>query len=475
VSQLKKEVFVPIYLSNICHGACKICNMRRDNAEMLRITGTPKQFEEQLHVLYNIENIREICLLTGEYVEGKERSDNFFFVLYCIARAFEYGFEKVFFNIGSLTNYEIDLIFEKFPNDERLVLSLFQESYDKKLYEDFFGSPDKNNPKSNFQQRLSTPQRWIEKGFKNVDIGILLGLTKTIDKDVQHLIEHARKLYEMGATVYISLPRMYRFGQMNTLVSEDEFVRLVKFIKNECDWAKVIITTRESTEMIKKLLDYVDVISPGSSDVMPYSRKGSISNNIETSQFQVEPFRKRPREILTELAVDMTANDIYCKYERKLNLFLGGPIQHISNNELLIDEDKQLLIQSLIDALCLGSINVFSAHVEEQYGMRIPTVKEVCIRDFAWMENCDVFCLLVLDNGKNIIRSDGSFIELGWASSMNKPTIVIIDPVMLENTSFLFQGLISKFNIRVISLEKVISSPLILVDEINSMIANFKG
>jgi len=471
---MMQEVFVPVYLSNICHSSCNICNMSRQNRDMLRIKGTPEQFEEQLYILYNIENIRAICLLTGEYIDGEKRRDNFEFVLYCINRALEYGFNKVFFNIGSLTDFEMDLILDKFSNDSRLVLSLFQETYNEDLYKDVFGSLAADNPKSDFYRRLSTPQRWIEKGFKNVDIGILLGLGGETIKDIEKLIEHATKLYDMGATVYISLPRIYHAGQITQLVSDADFMNYIKFIKQKCKWAKIIVTTRETIEMIRELMPHVDVISPGSSDVMPYTRSGTIPNNENTSQFQIAQKRKRPSDILKELCVESNISKMTDNQHKKrnLNVLLGGPIQYISNSDNIIDTNKQGIIQSLINAMTSEGITVFSAHAEEQYGLKIPSVQEVCRRDFKWMNNCDVFCLMALDNGEHIVRSDGSCIELGWASSMNKPILILVDPDMLDNASYLLQGLVDNFKIKTLSIKNVIQDPSILVKAIHSMHIN---
>ncbi|NDO52150.1 thiamine biosynthesis protein ThiH [Lachnospiraceae bacterium MD335] len=302
---MKKEVFVPLYVSNICHSSCRICNLRKENKKVIRIQGGKEKLEEQLEILYKRENVREICFLTGELKQGEQRTENFEYIMYAINQAFQHGFQRIFFNIGSLMDEEIDKIYERYPHDNRIVLSLFQETYDKTIYQKVFGSYEQDNPKSNFDRRLTTPERWIKKGFLNVDIGILLGINPDTEQDIEKLIKHANYLYSLGAEVYLSLPRIYQFGKMTRLITDDKYIEYVRWLKRACPWARVIITTRESVTTIKKALPYIDVVSPGCSDIMPYTWEGEIINDERTSQFKVADKRSRPSEIIHELQIKM--------------------------------------------------------------------------------------------------------------------------------------------------------------------------
>ena len=160
------------------------------------------------------------------------------------------------------------------------------------------------NPKANFQQRLTTPERWIASGFSSVDIGILLGLHKDIREDIIALVEHANMLHKQGAEVYISLPRIRGTHIPDSNITDGQFIKIVKEIGIRCSWAKIILTTRENLQMLKILKPYVQVISPGSSDVLPYTNKGKIENSIHTSQFVVNPLRDRPSEVLKALEIE---------------------------------------------------------------------------------------------------------------------------------------------------------------------------
>jgi len=47
--------------------------------------------------------------------------------------------------------------------------------------------------------------------------------------------------------------------------------------------------------------------------------------------------------------------------------------------------------------------------------MLAESLKQVCLRDFGWMKQCDLFiAVLPLDESQNVIHSSGTAIELGW-------------------------------------------------------------
>lgn len=297
------ETFVPLYINNFCHSTCKICNYNVNNKGLERYCASLKEVENQLKIIYEIEKISAVCILTGEFINGEIRRKNFELVINSIEKAFLIGFEKVYFNIGSLYDEEIFILKEKFiSKKDSLVLSLFQESYDKNIYRKYFAS-DQISPKSNYDIRFSTPKRWINAGFKLVDIGILVGINKHIDQEISALSSHINQLKRLGAEICVSLPRV-KGNIIQNKISDDLYFDIIKSLSKMHSNVKFIITTRENIDFIKKVLIYVDIVSPGSSDLIPYTISGKISNKIETSQFVVKEERDRPSEVLNKLGVD---------------------------------------------------------------------------------------------------------------------------------------------------------------------------
>ena len=295
------ETFVPLYISNYCDSICKICNMNLNNPNFIRKNGGPKEIYKQLQIIKDTEGISAICILTGEYSSEISRFNNLFKVGWTIQTALNMGFKKVYFNIGSLTKIEIDYLKEWINTDDPVVLSLFQETYNESIYEKHFGFCSTNIPKSCFFQRLHTADNWLDAGFREIDIGILLGLTD-VAFDLSLLIDHANHLINRGGDIKISIPRIYCLKNNHELnISDETFMRSMAVLAFSLPNSKLIITTRESEELIHKLLPIVGIVSPGSSDVLPYSKEGCIPNNPNTSQFFVNHERARPASILNNI------------------------------------------------------------------------------------------------------------------------------------------------------------------------------
>ena len=198
------------------------------------------------------------------------------------------------FFFGSLTKEEIEILNQSISVKEKseLVLSLFQETYDRVAYQKYFGQ-NQQSSKSDYDQRLRTIDYWVEAGFNKIDIGILLGFKSEFEYDVLSLISHANRFLSAGVEVYISTPRI-----KGGLISETTYISILNKLRDELPNVKLIVTTRESTNFINSNIQLFDVISPGSSDVCPYSHSKFISNNPKTSQFVISEMRLSPSSIL---------------------------------------------------------------------------------------------------------------------------------------------------------------------------------
>lgn len=291
------ETVVPLYLTNYCDGECKVCAMQRNNKYLKRIEGSASEIHNQLRILYDVERVSAVSLLTGEFKPGSRRISNLECVVTSIFEAFGIGFQKIYVNIGSLRHDEIEVFENRFGHDDRIVLCVFQETYNRGRYGKFFGKRSHDSPKSDFNLRISTPRRWVEHGFKHVNIGILLGLGPPY-RDVRQLILHATELHTLDAEVAISIPRIRGLAKVPHEVSDEEFKEIVIRLAEECPWSRIVLTTREPISLIKELLPVIGVISPGTSDVLPYTASGCIPNDPRTSQFHVATIRPRPSWVL---------------------------------------------------------------------------------------------------------------------------------------------------------------------------------
>lgn len=150
-----------------------------------------------------------------------------------------------------------------------------------------------------------------------------------------------------------------------------------------------------------------------------------------------------------------------------VTLFVGGPIQHalVPGGMAAPIRDR---LRLTIEQLRRAGGDVLSAHVAERFGADTAsfTPEQVSVRDFAWMRECDVFVpvLPVLDG--DLLRTDGTHIELGWASALGRPIVGITDQPFTESASHLLKGLSEVAVASFLSPKEVADDPARLVDSV---------
>ena len=109
-------------------------------------------------------------------------------------------------------------------------------------------------------------------------------------------------------------------------------------------------------------------------------------------------------------------------------IFVGGPIQNAIGLDGIFNIQVRNLIETVLKILKKANYRILSAHTYENFGEMDVSNKfqEVCARDFQWMKECDLFlAVLPLDSKGEVISSSGTSVELGWASAMRKPIILV--------------------------------------------------
>ena len=128
----------------------------------------------------------------------------------------------------------------------------------------------------------------------------------------------------------------------------------------------------------------------------------------------------------------------------KMNIFLGGPITNILDSSGLVKKQFRNEVEGIIRYLCEHKYTIFSAHETERYGEETSkfTNMDILRRDFSWMEKCDLYIAYYASMKKEILRSDGTNIEIGWAYALNNPIIVICDFLLVSQLSLILQGML---------------------------------
>ncbi len=300
------ETFSPLYMTNTCDAECRMCGMRRDNRALQRETADMTAVTEQLRLLGG-RGMHAVALLTGEY-RAANRSWALRYVNEALRTAVTMNFGHVLINVGSIDEPEFDALLAGVERKAdgsvrpKLTMCTFQETYSRHHYAKFMGT-DPGNPRADYDRRLANFDRCFRAGMRVANPGILVGLNPDIAFEMMALTLHARHLLALGMEVYLSVPRLRQIagGRSQGGISDDDFIRLVAVLSLGLPRCKIVITTREDSDIQHKLVPIVTVLSAGSAAVTPYTET-SARFPLETSQFEVidkRPFEEILREHLT--------------------------------------------------------------------------------------------------------------------------------------------------------------------------------
>jgi 2-iminoacetate synthase len=307
------HTFVPLYTTNHCDSECKMCSMRKGNSRMERKFASRNEIIEQLEILYRHEGVRGVGFLTGEYQDKYVRLSTAFRIGWAIRTALDMGYERIYFNIGSMEPDEIAVLGEWIDPTDPVTMCVFQETYDRESYRRFMGDTAAGVPKSDYDRRVVSFDRWLDAGYRYVNPGVLVGLHEDVSSELVRLVAHGAHLRERGAVVDLSVPRMRpaMTSRDSTRINDDEYLRMMSILAFTCPEQRLVLTTREPQEFQDRAMALAGVISPGSPDVSPYRAEAQAVNAENTSQFLVADLR-RPRFILSRIESSGTKVSHFC-------------------------------------------------------------------------------------------------------------------------------------------------------------------
>jgi len=293
-------IFAPLYASDYCVNRCAYCGFNcGHNFERRKLT--MDEVREEVKLLQKMGHKR-LALETGEH-DGECPIG---YVLDCIKTIYDMKFEngeirRVNVNIAATTTENYRLLKEAGIG----TYILFQETYHEPTYERVHLA----GPKKNFDWHVTALDRAQDGGIDDVGGGVLFGLADPYFEVLGLMIhnEHLETQYGVGFHT-ISVPRLCPAAGMNIadfphLVADDIFAKIVAIIRIAVPFTGMILSTRESHEMRKKLLRLgISQISAGSStDVGGYAKRER--NEAVTPQFFVNDDRTA-LSIIAELMDD---------------------------------------------------------------------------------------------------------------------------------------------------------------------------
>lgn len=245
-------LFAPLYLSNYCVNGCTYCPYHSKNKHIARKKLTQDEIRAEVVALQDMGHKR-LALETGEHPTMNPIE----YVLESIDTIYSIkhkngAIRRVNVNIAATTveNYT------KLKNAGIGTYILFQETYNKKLYE----QKHPTGPKSNYAYHTEAMDRAMEGGIDDVGCGVLFGLTP-YRYDFVGLLMHAEHL-EAAKGVgphTISVPRIRRADDIDPLmfsnaIDDDTFAKIVAVLRISVPYTGLIISTRESRQARERVL-----------------------------------------------------------------------------------------------------------------------------------------------------------------------------------------------------------------------------
>lgn len=283
-------LFAPLYLSNYCVNGCVYCPYHAKNKHITRKKMAQEEIKEEVIALQDMGHKR-LAIETGEDP---------------VNNPIEYVLEslKTIYSVhhknGSIRRANVNIAATTVENYKKLkeagigTYILFQETYNKKSYEELHPT----GPKHNYAYHTEAMDRAMQGGIDDVGLGVLFGL-ESYKYEFSALLMHAEHLeavYGVGPHT-ISVPRIRKADDIDPStfdngIDDDIFAKIVACIRIAVPYTGMIISTRESQKCRERVLNLgVSQISGASKTSVGGYAHPEQESEEETAQFDVEDRR----------------------------------------------------------------------------------------------------------------------------------------------------------------------------------------
>ena len=282
-------IFAPLYLSNYCVNSCLYCPYHIFNKHIPRKKLSQEEIRAEVTALQDMGHKR-LAIEAGE----DPVQNPIEYILESIDTI--YG---VHHKNGEIRRVNVNIAATTTENYRRLkdagigTYILFQETYHKKRYETLHPA----GPKSDYAYHTEAMDRAMEGGIDDVGLGVLFGL-ESYRYEFAGLIMHAEHLeaaHGVGPHT-ISVPRVKRADTIDpdsfdNGISDETFARIAACIRLAVPYTGMIVSTRESEEVRRRLLQVgISQVSGGSrTSVGGYAK---AERPHDTEQFDVSDQRE---------------------------------------------------------------------------------------------------------------------------------------------------------------------------------------
>ena len=229
------QLFVPLYLSNMCSNICTYCGFSMEN-KIRRTTLSLEQIHKEAQAI-KAKGFEHVLIVTGE----SERKVGIEYFESALSVLKEY-FSHIAMEVQPLKEHEYRRLHELGVES----ILVYQETYHREKYAKYH----LKGKKSDFDYRLQTPERVGRAGINKVGLGCLLGL-EDWRTDAFYVAKQLRFLEKQFWSMKFSLafprPRPCEGGgEVNSPMSERELVQLICAYRIFNQQVELSLSTRES-------------------------------------------------------------------------------------------------------------------------------------------------------------------------------------------------------------------------------------
>lgn len=268
--QIKKDfygdrivMFAPLYLSNYCVNGCVYCPYHLKNKHICRKKLTQEEVKAEVIALQDMGHKR-LAIEAGEDPVNNPIE----YILECIDTIYSIKHKN-----GAIRRVNVNIAATTVENYKKLhdagigTYILFQETYNKKSYEELHPT----GPKHNYDYHTEAMDRAMEGGIDDVGLGVLFGL-ELYRYELAGLLMHAEHLeavHGVGPHT-ISVPRIKAADdidpdEFDNGIDDETFAKIIAIIRIAVPYTGMIISTRESKSVREKALRLgISQISGGS-------------------------------------------------------------------------------------------------------------------------------------------------------------------------------------------------------------------
>ena len=302
-------LFVPLYLSNYCINGCVYCPYHAKNKHIPRKKMTQDEIRQEVIALQDMGHKR-IAIETGEDPVNNPIE----YVLESLETIYSVRHKN-----GAIRRANVNIAATTVDNYRKLKQAgigtyiLFQETYNKKSYEQLHPT----GPKHNYAYHTEAMDRAMTGGIDDVGLGVLFGL-EGYRYEFCALLMHAQHLetvFGVGPHT-ISVPRIKRADDIDPAafdngIDDDTFAKIIACIRIAVPYTGMIISTRESEKCRERALKLgISQISGASkTSIGGYANPEDISKE-DTAQFDVSD--RRPLDEVVKWLMELGYVPSFC-------------------------------------------------------------------------------------------------------------------------------------------------------------------